>query len=207
MDRSTKFWDRVAERYSKQPIADEAAYQKKLQTTREYFRADMDVLEFGCGTASTAMLHAPYVRHIQGIDISPKMVGIAQSKVDAENIRNISLQCADINYYEVRDQSLDAVLGLSILHLLEDKEKVISRVYQMLKPGGVFITNTACIADMMRYFKVIAPIGAFFGLIPTVKIFTAVELKSSLTEAGFDIEYQWQRDKKAAIFIIAKKPV
>ena len=35
MDRSVKFWDRIAEGYAKQPIADEASYQKKLQVTQE----------------------------------------------------------------------------------------------------------------------------------------------------------------------------
>jgi len=49
MDQSARFWDKIAERYSKRPIADEAAYQKKLQVTREYFRPDMEVLEFGGG--------------------------------------------------------------------------------------------------------------------------------------------------------------
>ena len=31
MDRSAKFWNRIAQRYSKQPIADEVSYRKKLQ--------------------------------------------------------------------------------------------------------------------------------------------------------------------------------
>ena len=78
MDRSNKFWDRIAKRYSKQPIADEAAYQKKLEVTRRYFRPDMEVLEFGCGTGSTAIIQAPYVKHIHAIDISSKMIEIAQ---------------------------------------------------------------------------------------------------------------------------------
>jgi hypothetical protein len=30
MDKSAKFWDRIAKRYAGKPIADEAAYQKKL---------------------------------------------------------------------------------------------------------------------------------------------------------------------------------
>ena len=68
MDQSTRFWDKIAERYSKQPVADESAYQKKLKVTREHFRPDMEVLEFGCGTGSTAIAHAPYVKHIQAID-------------------------------------------------------------------------------------------------------------------------------------------
>jgi len=61
MDQSAKFWDKIAERYSKRPIADEAAYEKKLQVTREYFRPDMEVLEFACGTGSTAIEVAPLV--------------------------------------------------------------------------------------------------------------------------------------------------
>ena len=48
MSGSGRFWDRSAERYSKRPVADEASYQKKLAITREYFRPDMQVLEFGC---------------------------------------------------------------------------------------------------------------------------------------------------------------
>ena len=56
MATSARFWDRIAERYSKSPVADEAAYQKKLQVTREYFRPDMEVLEIGCGTGSTAIV-------------------------------------------------------------------------------------------------------------------------------------------------------
>ena len=64
MDKSAKFWDRIAKRYSKQPVADETSYQKKLQITHEYLKPDMEVLELGCGTGSTAIIHSPYVKHI-----------------------------------------------------------------------------------------------------------------------------------------------
>src|SRR5215217_1657238 len=60
-----RFWDNLAERYARQPIADEAAYQTKLDITRSYLHPDMAVLEFGCGTGSTALQHAPHVRHIR----------------------------------------------------------------------------------------------------------------------------------------------
>ena len=49
MTHSARFWDRIAARYARKPVADEAAYQKKLAVTREYLRPDMEVLEFGCG--------------------------------------------------------------------------------------------------------------------------------------------------------------
>ena len=206
MDQSVKFWDKIAERYSKQPIADEAAYQKKLQVTREYFRRDMEVLEFGCGTGTTAIIHAPYVKHIQAIDISSKMLEIAQGKADAKNIDNVTFKRLSIDEFSVPDQTLDAVLGLSILHLLDNKEEVIAKVHRMLKPGGIFVTSTACIGDTtLRFLKIVVPIGKFLGLMPLVKVFTTRELEASLTEAGFEIDYQWQPGKNKAVFIVAKK--
>lgn len=57
-----KFWDRMANKYARQPIADEAAYQHKLDVTRQHFTPQSKVLEFGCGTGSTALLHAPHVK-------------------------------------------------------------------------------------------------------------------------------------------------
>ncbi len=205
MNQSTKFWDKIAERYSKRPIADEAAYQQKLQVTREYFQPDMEVLEFGCGTGSTAITHAPYVKHIHAIDISSKMIEIAQGKADAEKVTNVTFEQSTIEEINVSDKTLDAVLGLSILHLLDNKEKVIAKVHRMLKPGGIFITSTACLGDTMQYIKLIAPIGKFLGLMPLVKVFTTKELEDNLTDAGFQIDYQWQPGKGKAVFIVAKK--
>ena len=207
MDQSVKFWDKIAERYSKQPIADEAAYQKKLQVTREYFRPDMEVLELGCGTGSTAIAHAPFVKHIVAIDISSKMIAIAQGKADAGNIKNVTFGRSSIADFSMPDRTLDAVLGLSILHLLDNKERVISRVHQMLKPGGIFVTSTACLGDSVRFFKFVAPIGKVLGLMPLVKVFTTRELVASLTEAGFEIDHQWQPGKNTGVFIVAKKDV
>ncbi|MDA9981968.1 class I SAM-dependent methyltransferase [Gammaproteobacteria bacterium] len=206
MDQSTKFWDKIAERYSKRPVADEAAYQKKLQVTREYFQPDMEVLEFGCGTGSTAIAHAPYVKHIHAIDISSKMIEIAQGKADAEKVTNVTFERSTIDNFSVSNQTLDAVLALSILHLLENKEDVIAKVHRMVKPGGIFVTSTACLGDtMMKYIKLIAPIGEILGIMPVVKIFTTKELEDSLTDAGFQIDYEWQPGRDKAVFIVAKK--
>ena len=205
MDQSAKFWDKIAERYSKKPVADEAAYQKKLKITREYFRPDMEVLEFGCGTGSTAIAHAPFVKHIQAIDISSKMIEIARVKSKTEKIENVTFTQSAMDEFRAADETLDGVLGLSILHLLENKEEVIAKVYRMLKSGGLFVTSTACLGDTMKFFKFIAPIGRFFGLIPLVKVFTRKELEDSLTHAGFKLDYQWQPGKGKAVFIVAKK--
>lgn len=205
MNPSSRFWDRIAERYSRKPVADEASYQKKLEVTRSYFRPEMEVLEFGCGTGSTAISHSPYVRHLHAIDISSKMIEIARGKAEEAKTDNVTFEQSTIEEIRVPDETLDAVLGLSILHLLEDGDGAIAKVHRMLKPGGLFVTSTTCIGDTMKFFQIIAPVGKFLGLIPLVKVFTTEELVESLTDAGFEIDHQWQPGKGKAAFIVAKK--
>lgn len=67
MKESGRFWNRTAASYSRMPIADQASYEKKLEITRTYLRPDMDLLEIGCGTGSTAIEHAPQVKHIHEV--------------------------------------------------------------------------------------------------------------------------------------------
>lgn len=204
---SAKFWDRIANSYSRRPVGDEAAYQKKLRITQDYLKPDMNVLEFGCGTGSTALVHARFVKHILAIDISTKMIGIARDKAKVAGVDNVTFQTAAMDTFEAPEGSYDAVLGLSILHLLHDRDAAIAKVHRMLKPGGVFISGTACIADTMSFFKLIAPIGHWLGLLPLVRIFSETELKNSLVGNGFEIEQEWHPEKSPSVFIVAKKPV
>ena len=206
MNQSAKFWDKISARYAKQPVADEAAYQKKLKISRDYFKPEMEVLEIGCGTGSTAIAHAPYVKHIHAIDISSKMIEIARAKLGEEKIENVTFEQSTIDDLRIEAGSVDAVLALSLLHLVEDKDDVIKEVHSMLKPGGVFISSTVCMNDsMFKFLRPIIPIGMLFGFMPSVKFFTAKALESSLTAAGFEIDYRWLPKKGAALFVVARK--
>jgi ubiquinone/menaquinone biosynthesis C-methylase UbiE len=163
----------------------------------------MEVLELGCGTGSTAIKHAPFVRHIRAVDISSKMIEIARAK--ATDIANVTFEQATVEDLRVPNESIDAVLALSLLHLLEDKEAAIAKIHAMLKPGGVFVSSTACLGDTMKWFKLVGPIGQFLGVIPTVRVFTVQELVDSITQGGFVIDHQWQPGRGKAVFIVAKK--
>ena len=210
MGQSAGFWNKIAPRYARQPIADEAAYQKKLEMTRAYFRPDMQVLEIGCGTGSTALLHAPHVKHILAVDFSQRMLDIAQAKAAAESIGNITFKCAGIDDFTAPAAAFDMVLALSVLHLLEDKEAAMAKVYTFLKPGGFFVSSTACLGDMPVIFRVILrvilPLVRLPGLAPPVAVFDSQALQDSMLAAGFKIERSWRPGKNKAIFIIARKP-
>lgn len=207
MNQTATFWDKIAERYAERPVADEASYRKKLAYTQKLLKPDMEVLELGCGTGSTAIAHAPFVKRIRAVDISTRMLQIAQGKADAQGITNVSFDCAAIEAVQLPDASVDVVMMHSILHVLEDKEAVIARVFRMLKPGGLFISSTACMGDAMWFMRPVIPLMRWFGLAPkVVKFFTARQLLASIRDAGFTIDYQWQPGKSKALFIVAKKP-
>ena len=205
MDRTTRFWDRIAERYARQPIADEAAYQKKLEKTREYLRPDSLVLEFGCGTGSTSILHAPLVAHIEAVDISPKMLEIARAKAESAEVANVTWTRSSIEAFDPGERHFDVVLGLSILHLVQDREAVMRKVHNMLVPGGIFVTSTACIGGRWRFLELILPIGRLLGVLPMVQFFTPAELEASFQAADFELEHRWQPAKDKAVFIGARR--
>ena len=206
MTEHKEFWDKRADKYSQRPVADETSYQKKLEITREYFREDMEVLEIGCGTGSTALAHAPYVKHIRATDIAPRMIEIAKGKANAAGITNATFEVQNADELGVPDASLDAVMAHTLLHLLDDRERVIKDVYQKLKPGGVFVTSTACIRDMMFLLRLIVPVGRFLRIFPPVNVFSAADLRAEMQNAGFEIDHEWLPKRQAAVFMVCRKP-
>ena len=199
------FWAKRAEKYAQKPVADQKTYNKKLKISRTYFRIDSEVLEIGCGTGSTALAHASYVKHILATDISPAMINIAKKKAAALQIENVTFEIQAVAGYDIRASAYDVIMAHNLLHLLEDPQAAIASVYRGLKRGGVFITSTACIGDMSYYFRIIAPIGQFIGLFPLVKVFTQAQLVQSFIDAGFAIDQEWLPKKNASAFIIARK--
>ena len=203
--QSLFFWDLMAKSYSKSTIADEASYQIKLEKTREYLHPDTELFEFGCGTGSTAILHAPFVKHILATDGSRKMIKIAQEKAETADIQNITFEATTIDDSVPTKETYDVVMGMSILHLVKDEKTVIAKVYDTLKPGGVFISSTACLGKTSILITLLSKVSWIVGL--TINVFTSEELQASLVEAGFEIEHVWRPDGEGikATFIIAKK--
>ncbi len=205
-ERNSRIWDRLACRYARMPVSDEDAYQKRLRVTRRYLQPDMEIMEFGCGTGTTAIAHAPFVKHVTAIDFSWKMLAVARGKAAQAGIQNISFARSDIESHASMPETFDAVMGHSILHLVRDRDTVISRVFDLLKPGGVFVSTTFCMGNRMGVARLLMPLGRAAGLLPLVRFFSTDDLIRSLKLAGFEIDYQWQPRDKAPIFIVAQKP-
>ncbi len=202
----SRFWDRIADRYARRPVANEAVYQEKLRITRELLTADSEVLEIGCGTGSTAIALAPFARHIRALDFSARMIGIASDKAAAGNIDNVTFEQRAVEDLAQPKASVDVALAHSILHLVDDRRAALADLYQVLKPGGVLVSSTACIGDMLVLLRLLIPVMRLVGLAPPVSIFTGKELLRDFGDAGFAVERQWQPGKNQALFVVARKP-
>ena len=200
------FWDKMADRFVRGEIKDKESYEKKLSITQQYFSNDMHVMEVGCGSGMTAIYHAPHVKHIHATDISPVMIEIAKENAQKAAVSNMSFECSDVASLTVDDASQDAVLAMSILHLLKDPSAGMLVLHSKLKPGGLFVSSTICLGDEMNFLKPILPIMRLFNYAPSVVHFFRKEtLLESIEAAGFSIEYEWQPSPKKAAFVIARK--
>ncbi len=207
MNSSVNFWNRSAARYARRPIADQNAYLRKIALTQKYFHPEMDVMEFGCGTGSTALIHAPRVRSYLATDASSRMIDIARERKAEKAVDNVRFIVATLDDMQHREQAFDAILGLNILHLLRDPERAINQIFSMLRPGGAFISNTACLQDTCPYLKPVALVARLLRVTPYVKFLSREQLETYLERAGFRIQYRWvPESSKDVYFLIATKP-
>lgn len=206
MHRDAAFWNKIAGKYAGMKVPDEVSYQRKLEITRNFLTPDSEVLEFGCGTGSTAIAHAPHARHILALDISPEMLRIAREKASAAGVANVTFEERGVEDYEAPEGSYDMVMCHSLLHLLGDRDAAIAKVHRLLKPGGIFISSTICMSDGLGFMRPVLPIGRILGLFPVVKVFSSDNLRGAIESAGFEIVEDWRPGKRKATFLVARKP-
>ncbi|MEL6523473.1 MAG: class I SAM-dependent methyltransferase [Pseudomonadota bacterium] len=199
-----RFWDKIADRYAKRPIADVEAYRRKLEKTAEFLRPNMRLLELGCGTGGTALHHAKHVSEVHAVDISPRMIELAERKRQEAEIANVRYCVGELHAFVPGSQRYDAVLAMSLLHLVPDRDIALAKIRSLLQPGDLFVSSTMCMGDDLKLFRFIAPVGKALGLFPTVRVFSTEELRTSIETAGFDIVHSWKPRPRAATFFVAK---
>lgn len=200
------FWNGIAAKYAARPVDNPDAYEKKLEMTRAYMPEGATVLEYGCGTGTTALWHAPRAGHIRAIDVADAMIAIARDKAAAAGVTNVTFETAGIEDLDAPDASFDMVMAHSILHLLPDRDAAIARSFRLLKPGGYFVSSTACLDDGLWFVRPVIWAMRKVGKAPRVWFFTSDNLRKALRAADFEIVEDWSPSKRSAAFIVARKP-
>ena len=208
MTTNALFWDRIADSYAAQPVKNQTAYEQTLEATRAHLAPTDHVLELGCGTGSTALTLAPDVRKITASDISTKMVAIAEAKRRAAKIDTVDFVAAGVGDETLNWQTYDAVLAFNLLHLVGDLEAAVSSVYARIRPGGVFISKSACVGEMNILVRGMIRGMQAFGRAPFVNYVTTQDLENAMRWAGFEILNSRTFDKAPkSRFIVARRPL
>lgn len=203
--KPTEFWDRTAPRYSQSPIADTESYARKLAATQALMRPDMTVLELGCGTGSTALAHAPHVGRIVATDISAAMIAIGRDKAERAGVDNVTFRQSGVEDFDAPDGSYDMVLALNLLHLVPDRAAALAKIHRLLKPGGLLVSSTACLADRMWWLRPVIPVLQWLGKAPYVSFLRSRVVLGEIEGAGFVVREQWNHGRANNLFAIAEK--
>lgn len=205
---AASFWDRIARKYAASPVKDLEGYERTLDRTRHYLKDTDAVLEFGCGTGTTALRLAPHVSRMVATDLSSEMIAIARERATGQACSNAEFTVATFDGAPWPDSSFDAVLAFNLLHLAPDRVSALAQVYRLLKPGGLFVSKTPCLAEMNPLIRFAVPVMRFVGKAPYVAFFSAAALESEIEGAGFTIierARHGSKRKDARIFIVARK--
>lgn len=200
------FWDRVAPKYSARPISNMTAYTHTLERSRSYLRDTDRVLEIGCGTGSTALLLAPNAKQIVATDISDEMVRIGRAKAAEQSVQNVSFHTATLEDGTIPGDPYDVVTAYNLLHLAPDTETAIAHISTLLKPGGLFISKTPCLAGKYSLLRPIIAVMRLFGKAPPVSFFRTRWLDAAMARHGFEIIESGNFPKSPpSHFIVARK--
>lgn len=208
MTAEAAFWNDLAERYARQPLANPGAFERKIEMTRSRMKPTDVVLDIGCGTGSLALRLASGAATIHGLDISSEMIRIARGKAEAEGAANVSFHVGPFDSSELFEpESLDGVCAYSLLHLVEDLPAALGRIYRLLRPGGFFISSTVCLGDSWVPYRPILRVMRWLGKAPRVNTLRKRSLEDELRRAGFDSLEQPDVGAEPTIaFIVAEKP-
>lgn len=192
MVKSEKIWDFLASSYDEGEKNFEPVHLKTIEKTKKYLHLDDTVLDYGCGTGTKALELAGDVKEIHGIDISSKMIEIANKKVFKLKTPNVYFTQATIFDESHEKGSFDVILAFNILHYLKDIQEVLQRINELLKPGGFFISSTECMGEeeKMKFSRFLSFSVLFImkktRILPT-KFFKISELEDLIYNGNFQI--------------------
>ncbi len=207
MSADRKFWENVAQKYSERPVRDKAAYDKTIERIKAHLNKDDRVLEFGCGTGTTALRLASDAAHITASDISQNMVEIARAKAKEQNVDNVAFVRAEASEDAFTDAPFDVVMAFHLLHLVEDAPSAIARMRALVKPGGLFISKTVCLGEGHNMMRIPIFFMRLVGRAPRVRFLKPGELEDMVRAEGFEIlETADYPAKPPCRFIVARAP-
>ncbi|MDF9800588.1 arsenite methyltransferase [Catalinimonas alkaloidigena] len=112
------------------------------------------VIDLGSGAGNDCFI----ARHetgatgkVIGIDFTVSMIKKARTNAEKLGFNNVEFREGDIDDMPVSDNIADVIVSNCVLNLVPNKEKVISEIYRVLKPGGHFsISDIVLVGELPK---------------------------------------------------------
>ena len=211
MNKLEEFWDKTSDNYDKTEERFEFIHARSREKTKKHLKDTDIVLDYGCGTGTVACEFANQVKEIHEIDISSKMIEIANEKAIVGKVENVSFAQGDIFDDSYEKESFDVILAFNMLHTVPNPQNVVQRIHELLKPQGVFVSVTPCLRGKMSFLVNVqiqlVRILCKIGIIPIpIRRLKSSELDDLLANGDFQTTETEEIYKGASsYFITAKK--
>ena len=142
LEKTRHVWDQAADSFDHEPdhgLHDEVvrtAWTALLQSHLPTSPAS--ILDIGCGTGSLSVVLAELGHHVIGIDLSPAMITLARQKAASKG-HTIQFQVMDAVFPQFKAQQFEVIVCRHLLWALPDREQVLQRWANLLKPDGLFL--------------------------------------------------------------------
>lgn len=112
-------------------------------------------IDFGCGTGLVGMNLLNDFNSMLFLDTSQNMINEVNQKISEFNIKNVETLCFDFEKEDQWDLHADYIFMAQVLLHINDVELVLSRLYDVLNPGGHllivdFNKNEEIVSDMVH---------------------------------------------------------
>ena len=140
------------------------------------------VVDLGCGSGAFTNLLQRRGYRCSGVDLSPKMIAIAQTK-----FAGIDFIEGDIECLPFADASFDGVMLSGVLHHLPDRSRCAAEVFRILRPGGKFVAFDPNRMNpfMYLYRDRSSPFYSSVGVTENERPVLAHEVAATFRNAGF----------------------
>jgi ubiquinone/menaquinone biosynthesis C-methylase UbiE len=129
------------------------------------------VLDLGSGAGFDCFLAANKVGKtgkIIGVDMTPEMLDKARNNAKKGGYENVEFRLGEIENLPVADNSVNLIISNCVINLSENKPRVLSDAFRVLKPGGrVMISDLVLDGELPANIRemVAAYVGCFSGAI------------------------------------------
>jgi len=107
-------------------------------------RSGERILDIGCGDGYYDALISNTDAHVVGVDLHAERLAIARSVYANGRTEYHSIDAERLGF---EDASFDKAMSLCVMEHLNDDRRVMSHVFRLLKPGGVFVFSADSLSN------------------------------------------------------------